>query len=239
MDKIFRYECGRLMGNKFFLGLLAILLFYGWQVLDHVTVLGVSHTAPFSPWSYGDYLSRMLPLLWMGALFFLTFYFSRAEEKRAVLTAASPADPFRYGLARWSAALMGTALLSLAAVGLAAVYFEGMFGWHDWGSLILPTLLTLIPPLVFALGSGWALGRVRPWLIYGWMAFPFGLRLLPLPDLLGMLNGSLFSERPLALETLDPAFSLPAEVFVAQAALLFAGAALFLKTAGPVRRGKG
>ena len=45
MAKIFGYECRRLLWNKFFLGLLAVLLFYGWQVLDRVTILGVSHTA--------------------------------------------------------------------------------------------------------------------------------------------------------------------------------------------------
>ena len=73
MIKIFQYECKRLLWNKFFFGLLLILLFYGWQVLNSVTILGVSHTAPFSPWSFGDYLSRMIPLLWIGALFFLTF----------------------------------------------------------------------------------------------------------------------------------------------------------------------
>ena len=76
MIKIFQYECKRLLWNKFFFGLLLILLFYGWQVLNSVTILGVSHTAPFSPWSFGDYLSRMIPLLWIGALFFLTFFTS-------------------------------------------------------------------------------------------------------------------------------------------------------------------
>ena len=33
MGKIFRYECRRLLWNKFFAGLLLVLLFYGWQVL--------------------------------------------------------------------------------------------------------------------------------------------------------------------------------------------------------------
>ena len=61
MGKIFQYECRRLLWNKFFGGLLLVLLFYGWQVLSRMTILGVSHTAPFSPWSFGDFLSRMVP----------------------------------------------------------------------------------------------------------------------------------------------------------------------------------
>ena len=68
MIKIFQYECKRLLWNKFFFGLLLVILFYGGQVLNSVTILGVSHTAPFSPWSFGDYLSRMIPLLWIGLI---------------------------------------------------------------------------------------------------------------------------------------------------------------------------
>ena len=60
MSKIFRYECRRLLLSKFFFGLAAVTCFYGWQVLEHVTILGIAHTASFSPWSFGDYLSRLL-----------------------------------------------------------------------------------------------------------------------------------------------------------------------------------
>ena len=116
MRKIFLYECKRLLWNKFFAGLVLVLLFYGWQVLRRVTILGVSHTAPFSPWSFGDFLSRMLPLLWIGALFFLTFFTSEKARRAAVLTDAAPLPPRRYALARCAAALTGTALLALACI---------------------------------------------------------------------------------------------------------------------------
>ena len=81
MIKIFRCECRRLLCNKFFIGLLAVLLFYAGQVFYAVALPGVAHTAPFSPWSFGAYLGRLLPLVWVGALFFLTF-FTSARERR-------------------------------------------------------------------------------------------------------------------------------------------------------------
>ena len=181
MRKIFGYECKRLLCNRFFAGLLLALLFYGWQVLNRVTILGVSHTAPFSSWSFCDYLRRMLPLLWIGALFFLTFFTSRAERRRAVLTSAAPVNPFVYGLVQCCAALAGTVLLTLAVLLLAAVFYGRMFHWYGWDTLLIPAFLTLGPPLVFALGSGWLLGRLRPWLLYLWMLLPFLLMALPLP----------------------------------------------------------
>lgn len=226
MCKIFAYECKRLFWNKFFWGLVALLLFYSHQVLEHVTLLGVSHTAPFSPWSFGDYLSRMLPLLWIGVLFFLTFFTSNAERRRGVLTSATPVKPSVYGMVRCFASLVGATLLSLAVVLVAFSFYVRMFRWYCWGTLVFPAFITLAPPLVFALGSGWLLGRLRPWLIFLWMLVPVLLMALPLPECLGLLNGSIFTERPLALGLLDPSFSLPIPATVTQCVLLIVGAAL-------------
>lgn len=230
MTKIFRCECRRLLCNKFFIGLLAVLLFYAGQVFYLTVLPGVAHTAPFSPWSFGVYLGRLLPLLWVGALFFLTFFTSARERRSAVLTAATPADPRRYALTRCAAALVGTALLCLAVLALAAVCYGRLFGWYGWGTLVLPTLVTLAPPLVFALGSGWRLGEVRPWLLYVWMALPFVLSALPLPQALGLWDGGFFASYPL---TLDPAFSMPASAWLAQGLTLALG---LLLLALPVRK---
>ena len=223
MLKIFRYECRRLLWNKFFAGLLLVLLFYGGQVLSRVTILGVSHTAPFSPWSFGDFLSRMVPLLWIGSLFFLTLFTSGKARRAAVLTDATPMEPRRYALARCGAALAGTALLTLAVLAEAAVFYGRYFGWYGWGELIAPALVTLVPPPVFALGSGWLLGRLRPRLVYVWMLCPFIILALPLPDAFGLWNGSFFTRYPLTLGTLDPAFSMPTATLLVQCALLVAG----------------
>lgn len=226
MGKIYRYECRRLLWNQFFAGLTVVLLLYGALVLRGVTILGVSHTAPFSPWSFGDYLSRMLPLLWLGALTLLSFFTSPKARRAEVLTAAASMSPRRYALARCLAALTGTALLALLCLGQAALFYGWYFGWYGWGSLAFPTLVTLVPPLVFAMGSGWLLGKLRPWLLYTWMPAPFVCGLLPLPEAMGLWNGSFFIRYPLTLERLDPAFSAPVSVLLVQCGLLAAGIGL-------------
>ena len=223
MTKIFRYECRRLLWNKFFFGLMAVLLFYGWLTLNTATILGVAHTAPFSPWSFGDFLSRLLPLLWIGTLFFLTFFTSGKARRTSVLTDAAPVSPRAYTMVRCAAALTGTAILALVCMAEAALFYGLYFGWHDWGSLLLPALATLVPPLVFALGSGWRLGELRPWLLYVWMALPFVLSALPLPQALGLWDGSFFAGYPLTLDALDPAFSMPASAWLAQGLTLALG----------------
>lgn len=226
MTKIMRYELKRLLWNKFFAGLLAVTLLYGWQVLTGETLLGVARTAPFSPWSFGSYLGRLLPLLWVGTLFFLRFFTSEAALRTAVLTDATPADRRAYALTRCAAALVGAVLLTTAVLLLAGAFYSRYFRWHDWAALAPAAVVTLLPPLVFALGSGWALAGLRPWLLYVWMPVPLILAALPLPEALGLWNGSLFSTYPLTLETLDPGFQLPWSVWLAQGLLLAAGLAL-------------
>ena len=129
-------------------------------------------------------------------------------------------------MVRCAAALTGTAILALVCMAEAALFYGLYFGWHDWGSLLLPALATLVPPLVFALGSGWLLGKLRPWLLYPWMAAPFVLSALPLPEALGLWNGSFFTSYPLTLGTLDPAFTIPAAAVLAQCLVLAAGVLL-------------
>ena len=215
MRKVFVCELRRLLLNKFFFGILAAVLLYGWLLLSGEVILGVAYTAPFSPWSFGYYLARLLPLLWVGTLFFLTFFTSEGERRTAVLTDATAG-------VRCMALLLGMLLLLGAAVLLAAVFFAYTLHWHDWGSLLLPLLAVAVPPLVFAAGSGWLLGGACPWLVYGWMLAPFILSALPLPEALGLWNGTLLRSYPLTLPA-DPPFTLPAAVWVAQGLLLLAG----------------
>src|SRR5699024_527795 len=103
-----------------------------------------------------------LPLLWIGMLFFLTFYTSPKARRVAVLTDATPMPRRAYALARCAAALTGGVLLSLLCMGEAVAFYGRMFGWYGWGNLMFPALATLLPALVFALGSGWLLGRLQP-----------------------------------------------------------------------------
>lgn len=228
MKRIMKYECRRLIWNRFFFGFLGIFLFYGWQVLKHEILPGVAGTAPFSPWSFGSYLSRMVPFLWAGTLLFLTFFTSRKARRAAVLTDASPADPRRYGLARCAAVLTGAGLLTLACLGEAAFFYGRYVHWGHWETLLAPALTVLPPVLALALGGGWFLGRLRPWLMVLWMALPFLWMALPLPSALGIWNGSFFTEYPLTLGSLDPGFSLPGAVAAAQGAALGVGGMAFL-----------
>ena len=228
MTKLFRYELRRVLRGKLFFMVLLVCLGLGWLTLTTVTIRGTAHTAPFSPWSFGDYLSRLLPLLCLGELCLVSVFTSRRERAVQMLTQTAPIDPGRYALIRWGAVLTGTLALWLCVIALAVGFYVSLFGWQDYGALAAPALLTLLPAGLLCLGAGWTLGRRHPTLLYAVMGAALLLCWLPLPQELSFSMGSFFTQHPLALDHLDPVFSVPAGLvggrclwFAAGAALLF------------------
>ena len=150
-------------GNKFFLGILLILLLFGWQVLDQATLLGGG--------PYRSLLSLELrglpepdapPFMDRRPVFSDLFHLRKGAAGNGSHGRFAPVPPRRFGLIRCASALAGCGLLALACLAEAAVFYAWYFGWHGWGELLLPALVTLVPSLVFALGSGWLLGQIEP-----------------------------------------------------------------------------
>lgn len=227
VSKVFFYELRRLMGSKFYLGFSAVILWYGWQLLNNVTILGVANTAPFSPWSFGSYLTGLLPLLSVALLFFLLNFCNAQARWVENLTDATPMSRGRYRLTKYMAAL--TAWLSLA--GMMTVLGVS-FLWRLFSdsvpvaSLLLVSVVALLPPAALLLGVGAVLGNLHSWMLFLFMALAFGAGFLP-GDFYGT---SLFAEYPLTLGVLDPAFFIPLSVAITKLAMLLIGVGLLLLT---------
>lgn len=225
MTKLFQYELRRLLHNKLFFCVLAVSLGYGWLTLTNTIILGVAHTAPFSPWSFGYFLSQTLPLICVGELLFLSFFTSKEELQIRSVIRATSMDQRRYAVIRCGAVLTGTLLLSLCVVVLATVFYVRLFGWMNFGELLLPALLTLLPAIIFCLGIGLLLMNLHPALIYVLIAAVLLLPLLPLPTAISFSLNSFFSQYPLTLGKLDPAFHIPSWLIASKTVLTLLGLA--------------
>lgn len=232
MNKIFGYELRRLLWNKLFFGILLVALGYGWLTLTGSVVRGIAHTAPFSPWSFGYYLSQTLPLICLGELFFLAFFSSKEERLLHPLTQATPVKQRQYMALRCGAVLIATTFLCLCVVALAIWFYVSLFGWMNYGELLWPALLTLIPPILFCLGAGLVLSQLHPALIYALMATVFLLSVLPLPPALSFSLNTFFTQYPLTVGTLDPAFSVPMNVAISKIIYAILGVALTVLATG-------
>lgn len=208
MSKVVQYELKRLLWNKIFFGILVICLGFGVSLLQGEIIMGVSNTAPFSPWSFGSYLSQLIPVICLGELFFLTFFLSDKKRKVNIIIQSTPISPWRYALIRCGTVLVGTLLLAICVIILYLVSYTVLFGKFDYGALVLPAFLALFPAMLFCLGVGYRLGAIHPVLLYLLMPVIFILSIMPLQPILDFSMGSFFETHPLALGILDPAFTV-------------------------------
>ena len=224
MRKIFRYELRRAVCNKFFLGLLVVCLFFGWQTLNREVIQGVAHTAPFSSWSFGYYLAQELPLLSVALLFFLWNVFSKEARRVNILTAATPVDAGSYLLVKCGAAVTAWLLLAFGVYTLGTIFLLVLFGPAvSLNDLLLPALISLLPALALVFGIGMMAGRLHPALLLVLAPVALAANLLPLPLEWDLFGATFFSEYPLTLTQLDPAFDLPAAGWIAKAVYLAVG----------------
>lgn len=226
MTKIYKYELNRLLLNKFFLGLLVVTMVYSYMTMDSEIVLGVADTAPFSSWSFGAFLSQVLPLLMVTVVFFLSFIFSQNEAQVRTLTDATPVPYRKYMLIRYAAIGTGFVIISLAAIAVCLVFYVNIFHFTDFRGFFAPGLLALVPALLLFLGLGTALGKLHPALIYVLIPVAFLLPLAPLPYAVDLYAGRFFAQYPTLLGTVEPAFSVPVSVFVGKAVCSLVGIGL-------------
>lgn len=236
MSRIFRYELRRLLFNKFFLGLLAVTMFYSYLVMDSEIVLGVANTAPFSGWSYGAFLGDVLPLLLITMLFFITFLYSQNEKKVQTITDATPVDPAKYRLVRCASIIVGFMIISLAAIAISLIFYAIIFRFTDFESFITPILFVLIPAMFFVLGVGIVLGKMHPAFVYALVPIVLLFTFLPLPYSINLLGGSFFSNYPLALDIVEPSFSIPFSVLITRIIYAVIGIVLTLLSVTHVKR---
>lgn len=202
MSKMFYYELYRLMFSRLYLGLLLVTLWYSWQTLGTVTILGVAHTAPFSPWSFGAFLAGVMPVLSVALLLFI--WNQRGTGARGVeaLTRATSMSPRSGMLVRCGVVAVAWLSLALASAALGTLFLAVLFGSAvPFSALMAPAITVMAPALALVLGVGFIAGGIHPALLLVLMA----VGLAPV-DFYGM---ALFTSYPLTLQTLDPAFSLP------------------------------
>lgn len=175
-------------------------------------ILGVANTAPFSPWSYGTYLAKTLPILLIAILFFVSFLSSNKNEKVNILVNATPVKMFQFKLLRYVAIFLVSILISFVPVGFAIWFYCTMFQFTNISSLILPTIIVFIPAMIFTLGTGLFIAKIKPILIYLLIPCILIFCFLRLPYSIDVFSINFLSTYPITLSTIDPPFIVPASV---------------------------
>ncbi len=209
MLRLFYYECRRLMYNKFTVGLACVIALYSGLLLQEEIVLGIADTAPFSPWSFGFYLAKSMPLHFVALLFFLTFLSSKQEQSVRVLSRAACVDPVGYLRIRYGAIALVFWLMMFLSIGIALGYYAMVFHFTAFHTLIAPLIFVTVPSFLLMMGIGLGASWIHPVCVYTLMPVVFLMGMVTLPSVLDLTGSTFMSSYPLQLGILDPTFSVP------------------------------
>lgn len=215
--KVFFYEFRRLVLQKFYLGLFLIGTVYNWLILRSETILGISHTAPFSGWSFGVYLGRSIPLLLLMIDFFFYQIYYGTDRHVRVLISATSIHPAYYLLIRCVAILAAVLVLISATVAEGMIFLYSFFpSVISIRELLSPVCFLYLPMLSLSFGLGLCTVRMHPVLFFGSgvfllllepiAAFLFQNSSYVLAEALSLSCSNYFTRYPLILADADSPF---------------------------------
>lgn len=214
MSRLFKYELKRLIKNKFFFGMLIISALYSHEIMCGDIILGIANTAPFSGWSYGAYLAKVLPILLVALLFFISFLYSKQEKNIQFLTKATPVDPFKFQMLRFGTIIIAFILISAVPIVYSLWFYGVNFRFTNFGNLVLPAVITLVPAMLFVFGLGVLGGRCHQGTVFLLMVVVLLVNYIQLPYAVDLFGGNFFEKYPQFLDVVEPAFFIPANVLI-------------------------
>ena len=234
MFKIYRYEIIRLLFNKFFVCLLLITALFSKAIITGEIILGIANTAPFSGWSYGVYLAKVLPILSVSLLFFVSFLYTKKEKQVKILFDAASMKPETYRMIKTAAIVSAYGLVVLVPISYSIGFYTINFHCLLISEMSMAIVYTIIPSFLFILGLGLLLGRLHAGLIYALMAvvllFPY------LPFAFDLYGNVFLAGYPQTLDVLDPLFLIPTTQLIKRGLLCISEIALAL-TASKIKIG--
>lgn len=239
---VLRYELKRSLVSREYGFLLLLIMAYAVYTLKTTVLPGYAGTAPFSEWTFANYLLVISPVLSMILLFHVSRLSSPSERDAATITSATPGAGPVYVFLRLLVASTGWLIASVAAAAAGVAFLGIIFGEVRPVAYLACAALVLLPAFALLLGLGLWAGKLHHNLPLALIVLVFAVRLVPAGSspLLDLLGVSLLrvadSAIPVAGEVpfaLAPGYLLSRVVLAAiGVALAVAGAPRF-----PVRRG--
>lgn len=156
----------------------ALVTIYAVYLLKTNVLFGVADTAPFSAWSFIDYLLSFLPLLAALLLLYVARLFSPHEIDVRKVTVAMPFFGPLYFFIKISVIMIACIIEILLIITACSIFYGLVFSFFDLQQLIFYTSLILIAPLFFILGLGLLMCKINHHLAYVLLAIVFFLSFL-------------------------------------------------------------
>lgn len=159
--KIYLYELRRALLSKTTLFLMVLAAAYAAYLFKTQVLFGVAGTAPFSQWSFLQYLFQLLPLLATIILLFVSKLYAPAEKNTRKIIAATPFSPSLYFYIRLAVFVTLYLLAAGVTIGICFLFYGAVLGYTAFHTLAFCILLALLPQLFLILGLGLFLGQIN------------------------------------------------------------------------------
>lgn len=228
--KALKYEVLRLTYNKKYFYMLLIESLFASYILMNFVSVGKDGTAPFSKWTYSEFITLIGPLLSIILVLLCMSVFSEKEIAVRKIIFSAPLSESKYYLLKASAITAVFVFTASVPILLSFAYYAYYFNFYAYAEFLLPILLFLLPSQALVLGLALVAGRINSRLLYLLLPVLFlgslNLRFPVWFDLFG--NNFLLLPLRRSLEVFEGPipYTLPGEFLYSRLILIFVGVCL-------------
>lgn len=176
---LLKYEIRRLIFTKKYFYMILVLVLWTVDVLMRLIINGFYYTAPFSQWSYSEFITLFSPILNIILILLCTSIFCEKEKAVRNIIYSAPLSEEKYYLMKGASVFIVFALTAVIPIIISFIYYGFLFGYTEYENFIFPIILVMIPTSIFILGVSIAMGKINNKILYG---------LIPIVFILGGLN---------------------------------------------------
>ena len=176
---LLKYEIRRLIFTKKYFYMILLLTIWTMDVLMRLIINGFYYTAPFSQWSYSEFITLISPILLIILILLCTNIFSEKEISVKNIIYSTPISQEKYYIMKGGAVFIVFFLTTVLPIIISFVYYAFLFEYTEYKYFIFPIILFIIPTSIFIFGFSIFIGKINNKLLYG---------LIPITIIIGCLN---------------------------------------------------
>ena len=180
---LLKYEIRRLILTKKYFYMILILCVWTVDVLMRLVINGFYYTAPFSQWSYSEFITLFSPILYIILILLCTSIFSESEKAVKNIIDSTPISESKYYIMKGCGVFVVFIITTIIPIVISFVYYAFLFEYTEYQYFILPILLFIIPTSIFIFGISIFLGKINNKLLYALIPFTFIMGALNLRSL--------------------------------------------------------
>lgn len=232
---LLKYEIQRLIFSKKYFYMILMLSIWTIDVLMRLVIHGFYYTAPFSKWSYSEFITLCLPVLFIILILLCTSIFNEKEKAVKNIIYSAPISEEKYYIMKGFSVFVVFLLTMAVSIIISFIYYAYLFEYTEYVNFVFPMFLFLIPSSIFIFGLSIFVGKIGNKLLYCLIPIVFilgGLNLGDLPVWMDIFGNNFLQEYGLSFilsyNSGEVPFVIPSNFIYSRLIFMFLGIILFM-----------